>query len=152
MWPAWATVGRQSSRCVCYLGGFFMLQSRRGFLIGAGSLLTAAFVADARSFVRRTSRPLLASSTQVTQTLHLYDCDDDGYLRTLGPWTNGSAPGADVARVLHQRGYSTPDRGGGGKDLGPLRFRAGGLRQDRQRGLLVGSVRDAGRSLGGSLP
>ena len=50
-----------------------MLQSRRGFLIGAGSLLTAAFVTDARSFIRRTSRPLLASPTQVTQTLHWYD-------------------------------------------------------------------------------
>jgi len=62
-----------------------MLQSRRGFLIGAGSLLTAAFVADARSFIRRTSRPLLASPTQVTQTLHWYDCADDGYLLTLGP-------------------------------------------------------------------
>src|SRR5262249_27288551 len=23
MWPSWATVGRQSSRCVCHLGGFF---------------------------------------------------------------------------------------------------------------------------------
>jgi hypothetical protein len=52
-----------------------MLQSRRGFLIGAGSLLTAAFVADARSFVRRTSRPLLASPTQVAQTLHWYRND-----------------------------------------------------------------------------
>ena len=29
-----------------------MLQSRRGFLIGAGSLLTTAFVEDARAFVR----------------------------------------------------------------------------------------------------
>ena len=69
-----------------------MLQSRRGFLIGAGSLLTAAFVADARSFIRRTSRPLLASPTQVTQTLHWYDCDDDGYLLTLGPWTMEPPP------------------------------------------------------------
>ena len=32
--------------------------SRRGFLIGTGGLLTAAFVKDARSFVHRTE-PLL---------------------------------------------------------------------------------------------
>ena len=55
-------------------------------------MLTAAFVADARSFIRRTSRPLLASPTQVTQTLHWYDCDDDGYLLTLGPWTMEPPP------------------------------------------------------------
>ena len=69
-----------------------MLQSRRGFLIGAGAMLTTAFVKDARSFIRRTSRPLLASPTQVTQTLHWYDCDDDGYLLTLGPWTMEPPP------------------------------------------------------------
>jgi hypothetical protein len=69
-----------------------MLQSRRGFLIGAGNLLTAAFVADARSFIRRTSRPLLASPAQVTQTLHWYDCAEDGYLLTLGPWAMEPPP------------------------------------------------------------
>jgi hypothetical protein len=37
-----------------------MLQSRRGFLIGAGAVLTTAFVKDARSFIHRTSQPLLA--------------------------------------------------------------------------------------------
>jgi len=34
-----------------------MLQSRRGFLIGAGAVLTTAFVKDARSFIHRTSQP-----------------------------------------------------------------------------------------------
>ena len=34
--------------------------SRRGFLIRAAGLLTAAFVKDARAFVRRTGTPLLA--------------------------------------------------------------------------------------------
>jgi hypothetical protein len=29
-----------------------MLQSRRGFLIGTGGLLTMAFVSDARAFIR----------------------------------------------------------------------------------------------------
>src|SRR4051794_2689178 len=58
--------------------GIFMLQSRRGFLIGAGRLLTTAFVADARSFIRINSRPLLASPTQVAETLYWYhnDCED----------------------------------------------------------------------------
>ena len=54
-----------------------MLQSRRGFLIGAGSLLTTAFVSDARSFIRRTSQPLLASPAEVAQTLYWYDFDAD---------------------------------------------------------------------------
>jgi hypothetical protein len=40
------------------LGGFFMLQSRRGFLIGAGAVLTTAFVKDARSFIHRNNQPL----------------------------------------------------------------------------------------------
>jgi len=63
-----------------------MLQSRRGFLIGAGSLLTAAFVSDARSFIRRNGRPLLASPPQVAQTLHWYQGDDPdaGCVLTLG--------------------------------------------------------------------
>ena len=56
MWPKRATIGRQPSRCVCNLEGFFML-SRRGFLIGAGGLLTAAFVTDAAAFVSQTSSP-----------------------------------------------------------------------------------------------
>jgi hypothetical protein len=64
--------------------GFFMLQSRRGFLIGAGSLLTTAFVSDARSFIRRTSQPLLASPPQVDQIMYWYDVEADGYQLTLG--------------------------------------------------------------------
>jgi hypothetical protein len=65
-----------------------MLQSRRGFLIGAGSLLTTAFVADARSFIRRNNRPLLASPAQVTETLYWCHNDiDDTYQLSLGPWT-----------------------------------------------------------------
>jgi hypothetical protein len=34
-----------------------MLQSRRGFLIGAGAMLTTAFVKDARPFIHRNSQP-----------------------------------------------------------------------------------------------
>jgi hypothetical protein len=62
-----------------------MLLSRRGFLIGAGSLLTTAFVNDARSFIRTTGRPLLAPPKQALQTLYFYDGADDGsYLLSLG--------------------------------------------------------------------
>ena len=70
-----------------------MLQSRRGFLIGAGSLLTAAFVTDARSFIRRNTRPLLASPDQVAETLHWYHNDEeDTYHLSLGPWTGMPPP------------------------------------------------------------
>jgi len=83
-----------------------MLQSRRGFLIGAGSLLTAAFVTDARSFIGRTSRPLLASPTQVTQTLHWYDSAEDGYLLTLGPWTLEPPPAPTWREFFISEGIS----------------------------------------------
>src|SRR5262249_3750262 len=69
MWPTWATVGRQSSRCVRHLGGFFML-SRRGFLIGTGGLLTMAFVSDARAFIRRNEAPLTAIPPRTAHTLY----------------------------------------------------------------------------------
>ena len=72
-----------------------MLQSRRGFLIGAGSLLTTAFVSDARSFIRRTSQPLLASPAEVAQTMYWYELDgEDGYTYqlSLGEWTMEPPP------------------------------------------------------------
>jgi hypothetical protein len=69
-----------------------MLLSRRGFLIGAGSLLTTAFVKDARSFIRTTGRPLLAPPAQALQTLHWYAADCDGYLLSLGEWRMDPPP------------------------------------------------------------
>ena len=48
------------------------MQSRRGFLIGAGSMLTAAFVAEAQAFVHETAKPLLAKQTEVRHTLYWY--------------------------------------------------------------------------------
>ena len=69
-----------------------MLQSRRGFLIGAGSLLTAAFVSDARSFIRRTNQPLLASPSQVVETMYWHEIPDEGYQLTVGPWTFAPPP------------------------------------------------------------
>jgi hypothetical protein len=49
-----------------------MLQSRRGFLIGAGSLLTAAFVTEAQAFVRQAAKPLLAEQVKAQHTLYWY--------------------------------------------------------------------------------
>ena len=49
-----------------------MLQSRRGFLIGAGSLLTAAFVDEAQAFVRQAAKPLLAEQVEAQHTLYWY--------------------------------------------------------------------------------
>jgi len=49
-----------------------MLQSRRGFLIGAGSLLTAAFVLDAREFVDATGKPLLVKQSEARHMLYWY--------------------------------------------------------------------------------
>ena len=71
-----------------------MMQSRRGFLIGAGSLLTSAFVSDARAFIRRTNQPLLVSPAQVAQSLYWYDFDGDeqGYLLSLGKWRDQPPP------------------------------------------------------------
>jgi hypothetical protein len=73
-------------------GGFFMLQSRRGFLIGAGAVLTTAFVKDARSFIHRNNQPLLTSPSQVAETMYWCEIPDEGYQLTLGPWSIAPPP------------------------------------------------------------
>ncbi|TIT00224.1 hypothetical protein [Mesorhizobium sp.] len=65
--------------------GIFVL-TRRGFLIGAGGLLTTAFAKDAQSFIRRTGQPLLAPPVEVAETMYWYDGGEQGYLLTIGPW------------------------------------------------------------------
>ena len=69
-----------------------MLQSRRGFLVGAGAVLTTAFVKDARSFIHRASQPLLASPSQVVETMYWHEIPDEGYQLTLGPWSFAPPP------------------------------------------------------------
>ena len=66
-----------------------MLQSRRGFLIGAGSLLTSAFVDEATAFVRTTGRPLLFSPPEPNQWLFW---DDFYQCFKLGPAMNYKLP------------------------------------------------------------
>jgi hypothetical protein len=75
-----------------HLGGFFMLQSRRGFLIGAGAVLTTAFVNDARSFIHRNNQPLLTPPSQAVETMYWYEIPDEGYQLTLGPWSVAPPP------------------------------------------------------------
>ena len=72
-----------------------MLQTRRGFLIGVGAVLTMAFVNDARSFIQRMSQPL-ASPSQVVDTMYWHEIPDEGYQLTLRPWSVAPAP-ADLA-------------------------------------------------------
>jgi hypothetical protein len=69
-----------------------MLRSRRGFLIGAGALLTTGFVKDARSFIHRTNQPLLASPPRVVETMYWQEIPDEGYQLTLGPWSFAPPP------------------------------------------------------------
>ena len=69
-----------------------MLQSRRGFLIGVGAVLTTAFVKDARSFIHRNNQPLLSSPSQVVETLYWHEIPDEGYQLTLGPWSVAPPP------------------------------------------------------------
>ena len=68
MWPAWATVGRQSSSMRMTVGGLHVFTTR--FLIGTGGLLTTAFVGDARAFIRRNEAPLLAAPPRTAHTLY----------------------------------------------------------------------------------
>jgi hypothetical protein len=98
-----------------HLGGFFMLKSRRGFLIGAGSLLTAAFVKDARSFISTSGHPLLAQPKQVAQTMYWYAGgveEEDGYLLTLGPWTMEPPPRPTWREFFVSQGipHQTPEQ------------------------------------------
>ena len=88
-----------------------MLQSRRGFLIGAGALLTTAFVKDARSFIRQTGQPLLAKPKQVAQTLYWWENEVEGYYQlTLGPWTMEPPPTPTWREFFIDEGlpYQTP--------------------------------------------
>src|SRR4051794_27522669 len=79
----------------------FMLQSRRGFLIGVGAVLTTAFVNDARSFIHQTSQPLLASPSEVIETMYWHEIPDEGYQLRLGPWS--FAPPAPTWREFFVR-------------------------------------------------
>src|SRR5215813_14302351 len=81
-----------------------MLQSRRGFLVRLGSLLTAAFVKDARSFIRTNGQPLLARPKQVAKTMYSYPHGDEGYLLTLGEYLSEPPPAPSWRELLVRDG------------------------------------------------
>ena len=83
-----------------------MLQSRRGFLVGLGSLLTAAFVKDASSFIRANGQPLLARPKQVAQTMYWYPHGDEGYLLTLGEYMDEPPPAPSWRELLVRDGVA----------------------------------------------
>jgi hypothetical protein len=54
--------------------------TRRGFLIGAGSLLTAAFVSKATAFSRKAGEPLvLPPAKRPEETLYIYEQEQEGW-------------------------------------------------------------------------
>ena len=54
--------------------------TRRGFLIGAGSLLTAAFVSKATAFSRKAGEPLvLPPAKRPEETLYIYEQEKEGW-------------------------------------------------------------------------
>jgi hypothetical protein len=55
---------------VCHLGGIFVPQSRRGFLIGVGAVLTTAFVKDARSFIHRNNELVVKKASKLLSVSH----------------------------------------------------------------------------------
>ena len=86
-----------------------MLQSRRGFLIGAGAVLTTAFVKDARSFIHRNNQPLLTSPSQAVETMYWHEIPDEGYQLTLGPWSFAPPPPTWRRFFISERGHPAPD-------------------------------------------
>jgi hypothetical protein len=87
-----------------------MIMIRRRFLIGVGSLLTAAFVGEARAFARRTSAPLLLPPPRkAEETLYVYqqDWSDDGKWRvSLGPDEYEAPPAPTWREYLRGKGHS----------------------------------------------
>src|SRR5262245_5656183 len=82
-----------------------MLQSRRGFLVGLGSLLTAAFVKHARSCIRTNGQPLLARPKQVAQTMYWYP-HGDRYLLSLGEYMDEPPPAPSWRELLVRDGIA----------------------------------------------
>src|SRR6516162_5428415 len=73
---------------------------RRRFLIGAGGLLTASFVREARAFSRNVGRPLvLPPAKKPDETLYIYLADWNDYESSEyeGKWRVSLGPDQPVA-------------------------------------------------------
>jgi hypothetical protein len=72
--------------------------TRRGFFIGVGSLLTAAFVRKATAFSRNAGQPLiLPPAKRPEETLYLYQQDWQEWTEYPAKWRVSLGPGQPVA-------------------------------------------------------
>jgi hypothetical protein len=98
------------------LEGFMI--SRRSFLLGLGSLVTAAFAARAQAHALAEGVPLLLDPGPAEKTLHLFAALEPGeddwankWRISLGPWQQDPPPTPTWREHLGQQGYrfDTPD-------------------------------------------
>ena len=87
------------------------MTTRRSFLLGAGGLLTTAFVTRVQRHVRETARPLLLDPGSTDETLYLYDqqswSDRNKWRLSLGPYVGDTEPPPPTWHEhLIARGYS----------------------------------------------
>lgn len=82
---------------------------RRRFLIGFGSLLTAAFVGEAKAFARKARAPLILEPRKAEERLHIYDQSKWGerfkWRVSLGPDEYEPPPAPTWRENLIQDGY-----------------------------------------------
>jgi hypothetical protein len=92
--------------------------SRRSFLLGIGSLVTASFAARAQAYALAEGAPLLLDPGRVEKTLYLYEGLDPGksewgnkWRISLGPWQQDPQDPPTWREHLRQHGYrfDTPD-------------------------------------------
>jgi hypothetical protein len=86
--------------------------SRRSFLLGLGSLVTASFAAHAQAFALAKGVPLLLDPGTVEKTLYLYEGLDLGegdwgnkWRISLGPWQQDPPYHPTWREHLRQQGY-----------------------------------------------
>lgn len=86
--------------------------SRRSFLLGLGSLVTASFAARAQAYASAEGVPLLLSPGLVEKTLYLYEGLDPGegewgnkWRISLGPWQHDPPNPPTWREHLCQQGY-----------------------------------------------
>jgi hypothetical protein len=86
--------------------------SRRSFLLGVGSLVTASLAVRAHSYALAEGAPLLLNPGHAERTLHLYEGLDPGegeqgskWRISLGPWQQDPPDPPTWREHLRQQGY-----------------------------------------------
>src|SRR5215208_2354177 len=87
-----------------------LIDTRRSFLLGIGSLVTTSFVARARVHVRESGSPLLLQPKRAEETLYLYEGFDQSdwatkYRVSLGPDQWPAPPPPTWREHLKSLGY-----------------------------------------------